>query len=160
MSRLMSLIVLAALILATAGCASMQTPKQKLFAGFPYRHDGFDFRKVWKASPSPDGLVVQGILKNVRFFRVEDVEITVSLLRNGDKVISEETDFLLGTFDNDEYINFSLLLKNAAASPGDLLHFRIKYRAIEGNGIYNWISDFTADAVTGVPIPNLEGSPS
>jgi hypothetical protein len=156
MSRFMTLMVLAAMFFSPIGCASLQAPKPKPFAGLPFRHNGFDFKKAWKATPSPQGVVVQGVLKNIRYLRVEEVEITVSIQRKGDKIIAEDTTFLLGVIDKDEYRDFALVLKNASAYPGDLIHFLIKYRAIDGGSTYGWTSDFTADAVTGVPIRKEE----
>jgi hypothetical protein len=150
MSRFMTLVVLAALFSGTTGCASDQAQRQKPFAGLPFRNNGYDFKKAWKASPSPQGLAIELVLKNIRYPRVEELEVNVSLLKKGDKVIAEETAFLPRIVATGEYCNFTILLKNVTAAPGDLLHFRISYSASEGSNAYKTVSDFTADAVTGV----------
>lgn len=161
MSRCITLMILAALFFAPAGCASLQAPQQKPFTGLPYRHNGHDFRQAWKATQSPEGLVIQGVLKNTRYSRVDDLEVSVSLLGNGDRIMAKETTLLSGTTSRDEYRDFGLLLKNVAASPGDRLQFLIRYLATDGGSIsFRWTSDFTADASTGVPILKAEEMPS
>jgi hypothetical protein len=155
MFRMMILAFLAALLLLPIGCASVPAEKQKPFAGFPFRHKGFDFKQAWKTSQSPQGLAVQGVLRNTRYARVEDVEIAVSLLKGRDKV-AEEIAFVPGTVENDQYCNFAVLLKNVTVSPGDRLQFSVSYRAVEGSNQFKWTSIFSANAISGVVIRKPE----
>jgi len=154
MSRLITMLILAALFLAPLGCASMQAPKAEPFAEFPFRHDGYDLKSAWRTSPSQQGLVVEVALKNERYVSVDELELQVSLLTQGSKVIVEERALLPGSLRNDEYGNLVVVLKNASASPGDRLHFRLQYSATDGSTGYKWMSDFTVDALTGVRIPD------
>lgn len=156
MFRLIILMLFVPLLFGTFGCATHHPPQQKPFAGFPFRHNGFDFKQAWKASPSPQGLTVEGALKNVRYFRVETLELTVSMLRNGEKVTRDERYFFSGGINKDEYRDFRLLLKDVTAVPGDLLQFAIRYNALDGTNNFGWTSDFTADVFTGVALQKPE----
>lgn len=156
MFRFVILMVVVPLLLALAGCSSLQTSQRKPFDGLPFRHNGQDLKKAWKASPSPKGLAIQGSLKNIRYFRMEDVEISVSLVKKDGTIFSGETIFLPGFIDKDGYRDFDLVLKNATASPGDLLQFIIKYSGLDGTSTLRWTSDFSADAVTGIPVRKAE----
>jgi len=156
MSRFIIMMLLVPLLFVQVGCAPLQTTQRKPFAGFPYRHNGFDFRKAWKASQSPQGLAVDGVLKNIRYFRVENLEITVSILRKGEKIFPEETYFFSGSIEREEYRDFALVLKNVTVVPGDLLQFIIRYNALDGTDAFRWTSDFTADPVTGIPVHKAE----
>lgn len=152
MSRLVTLLILAALFLAPLGCASVQAPKPEPFAEFPFRHDGYDLKSAWKTSPTQEGLAVEVALKNDRYVSVDELEVIVSLLTKRDEVIARESALLPGTLRDGEYGNLVVVLRKASASPGDKLNFRLKYSAIDGSTGYKWMSDFTVDAVTGVQI--------
>jgi hypothetical protein len=156
MFRFMTLMVLAALFLVPTGCASLHTQQQKPLTAFPFHHNSFDFRTAWCTAPSPQGLAVQGVLKNIRYPYVDDLEITVFLESKSNRIIADTTVFLAGVISKDEYHDFNVNLKNAYPASGNLLKFRIKYRAHDGNSIFSWVSDFTVDAITGALIPKEE----
>jgi hypothetical protein len=152
MSRFLVRLLLAALLIAAAGCASTQTAKYQPFTGYPFRHNGFDVKQAWKTTPTPRGLAVEGVLKNVRYPYMEDVELTVSLVRDRSKVIAQDSFFVRGTLGNDQYCNFATLLKEVTVAAGDQLRFSIAYRAVEGSSQLRWTGEFAADATTGVAI--------
>lgn len=156
MSRFITFMLFVPLLFVMSGCASQQIPQRKSLAGFPFRHNGFDFKQAWKASPSPQGLTVEGALKNIKYFRVETLDMTVSVLRDGKKISPEETYFFSGSVYKDEYRDFSLVLKNVAPVPGDLLQFVISYNALDGATSFRWTSDFTADVFTGIATQKTE----
>jgi hypothetical protein len=159
MFRLLTMSIVAALLFALAGCASVQTPKPDRFSGLPFRHSAFDFKKAWKLSPSPQGLSVDMVLRNVRYLQVDDVEVQASLLRQG-KVVAQDTAYVHGSVAMDDFCKVQLLLPNASVSKGDLIYFRIQYRATEGNNSLNWTSDFSANAISGVPVRKKDEIPS
>lgn len=136
-------------------------PPTQQFATYPFRYDSFDFKIAWKTSPTPQGTVVEGIMKNVRYTQVEDLEVTVSVLNQDKKRLASATAFLIPRpFNLEEYRDFSLMLKDVALGRGDLLHFLIQYRAIDASkSTLKWVTTFTVDALTGAAIiPPEEGS--
>ena len=120
-------------------------------ADLPYRHSAFDFKYAWKAAPLGQGVVIDGVVKNVRFFNVEGAVLTVSLLNGEKKVLANATALPIPQqIRMDEVRPFDLVLKGVTLSPGDRLRFLISYRAADGrNGIGFWMSSFTVDATTG-----------
>lgn len=160
MSRFMIFMVLVSLLLVQVGCASVQTRRPKPFAAFPYRHNGFDFKQAWKASQTPEGLAVDGVLKNIRYFRVENLQVSVSVHRKQRQVSPEETYFISGNMEREEYRDFGVMLKQVTVAPGDQLHFVISYNALDGSTPFGWTSEFTADALTGVAVLKPEETSS
>ena len=129
-------------------------PSQRTFAAYPHRHDGFDFKVAWKTTQVPQGVALEGVMQNVRYSQVADLQVTVSLLDARKKVLAEATTFPIPpSFNLDEYRDFGLMLKNVTLSPGDLLHFRLLYQAVddETSGL-RWLTNFTVDPFTGAAI--------
>ncbi len=117
----------------------------------PYRHSAFDFKYAWKAAPLGQGMAIEGLVKNIRYFNVEGAVLTVSLLNGERKVLAEATTFPIPQqIRMDEVRPFDMVLKGAAPNPGDRLRFLISYRAFDGrDGVGFWMSSFTVDATTG-----------
>lgn len=149
---------LLAFLMALTACAAMPVAQQKPFAAFPFHHNAFDFKVGWKIFPTEQGLLVDGIMKNVRYSQVDDLEVTVSVLNKGNKVLAEATAFPIPRPINlDEYRSFDLLLKKVILTQGDVLHFLIQYRAVDDErSSFKWISSFSVEALTGVPIVKPE----
>jgi hypothetical protein len=149
---------LLAILMALTACAAMPAAQQKPFAAFPFRHNAFDFKIAWKTSPTEQGILVDGIMKNVRYSQVDDLEVTVSVLNKGNKVLAESTTFTVPRpITMDEYRSFDLLLKKVVLTQGDVLHFLIKYRVVDDvRSSFNWVSSFSVEALTGVPIVKTE----
>ncbi|HBA89402.1 MAG TPA: hypothetical protein DCZ75_15885 [Geobacter sp.] len=152
MSRILAVVILAALFLAPTGCASLQTQQQEPFAGYPSQIDRFDFKVAWRTSKTKEGLAVDVVLKNVRYLLVNDMTLEVSLQGKGQKVLSKGSDYRLQDLRDGEYANLHVFLKDASVSSGDQLHFQIRYNGIEGSVAHNIVSDFTVNAITGVII--------
>ncbi len=155
MSRFMDLMLIVLLLLVQVGCASMPVEKPKPLAEFPHRHNSFDYKQAWKATQTSQGIVVEGVLKNIRYNRMDNLEIAVSVQRDGKQISSEES-YSLGSLDREEYRDFDVLLKQVTMAPGDLMQFIIKYNGLDGTTTFKWISDFKADAFTGVAVQKPE----
>jgi hypothetical protein len=144
-------VVLVALLTAFAGCASLSAVRKNPFHGYPFRHDDFDFRYAWKTTPAGQGIVVDGILMNVRYYQVDNMQLWVKVLNKEKKVIAERsTLFLPLPVDSYDYRPFSVKLDNVALSAGDMLKFTILYRVNDDyKSSSSWLSSFTVDAITG-----------
>jgi hypothetical protein len=152
MSSLIKMMVLVVLFFAPLGCASLQSASDNPLEELPFHYDHFDFKTGWKAYPTPNGMAVEVLLKNERYLSVEEMDLTVSLLRQGEQVVAQETVFFPGSIRNAGYGSFVVVLKNQTAIPGDRLRFLVRYSATEGSSASKWMSSFTADLLTGTVI--------
>jgi hypothetical protein len=144
LSRLAVLLV--ALVSLTACAGHRPSPA----AGYNFIHRDFDFRYAWNTAQTEKGVSIDGLIKNVRSPRVEQVEIDVSLLNKSRQVLAKSTTFLpTQAFEMDEYRRFGVQLKDAKISGGDLLQFLVHYTVAEGQSSFSWTSSFTVDAITG-----------
>ena len=148
--KVATLVMLGMLTTAPALHAAGMSP----VAGLPYRHSDFDFKYAWKTSPLGQGVAIDGLFKNVRYYKVEGMVLTVSLLNSDKKVLADATTFpipqRISMYDTRP---FDVVLKNVTLSPGDRLRFLIHYRATDGlDGTGFWMSSFTVDAATGAAL--------
>jgi hypothetical protein len=146
--------MIAAMILSLVSCGSLQSAHQSPAADFPFRHGAFDLKVAWRTSPIDKNLFIDGLVKNVRYLQIEDVELTVSVINGGNKVVASNRTFLVPSPINmDHSAPFGLKLSNVTLSRGDILRFLIKYRANDGGpGTFEWLSSFKVDALSGAAI--------
>jgi len=146
MFRLFRFLVILGLV-ALFGCAHQV--QQDRPEEFPNRANRFDIRFAWGTQPAGDAIEVRGIATNVRFDYVEDLQLQLSLLDAGGRVIAKDTFFFIPSqIPRDASAPFAITLKGAA-SPGEKLQFLYQYRVVEGNDTFTWNSRFIADAATG-----------
>jgi hypothetical protein len=121
---------------------------------YPYRHEAFDLKVAWKTAPTPLGTRVEGMLQNVRYLQIRDVEVTVLLLDPTKRELAKSRSFTAPNYIyQDERASFDLSLPNVAPRKGDLLQFIINYYAVEDNeNSLVWVTSFTVDALTGVQV--------
>ena len=145
--RVLSLVMLCLLTAVPELHAAATSP----VAALPYRYSAFDFKYAWKTAPLGEGIAIDGLLKNVRYFNVDGAVLSLSLLRGEKKVLAEATALPIPQqIRMDEVRPFDLVLKGVTVSPGDRLRFLVLYRATDGvDGVGLWVSSFTVDATTG-----------
>lgn len=143
-------LVLAVLALLPA-CAT--APKPNPAAGYSFIHREFDLHWAWSTKQVGQDLQVDGLLKNVRYPRVESLEVNVALLDKSRKTIARGTSFPVPQpIDVDDYRPFDVVLKNARISEGDLLQFVVNYVGSAATSSVSWTSSFTLNARTGQPV--------
>jgi len=151
MAILTKMLTVLTLLLVMAGCGLQPYVKTDTAAGYPNRHKEFDYRYAWKAATTDHGVAIEGVMKNVRYPFIDSIILKVELLDKDGKVRAVESDFPMPqlTREGDESY-FSLLLKGVKPAAGDSFRFTVHYTGNEGNDQkINWISIFTADALTG-----------
>lgn len=123
-------------------------------SGYPNRHADFDYRYAWKASTTDDGILIDGIMKNVRYAFIDSIILTVELLDGDGTRRAVESDFPMPQLTREGDVSqFGLLLKGARPAAGDRYRFTVHYTGSEGNDErIDWISIFTADALSGAVI--------
>lgn len=151
MLSLMRIVTCAVLLVGMVMALPVLAVETDPVAAFPYRYASFDVKVAWNTDLSGDKLIVNGLIKNIRYAQIEDIDVTVSLLDNDGKVIAVggalPIPIALKSYD---YESFSAPLKGGGLRPGSKLQFVIRYRVNEGDqDNYTWMSSFTADAATG-----------
>lgn len=149
------MLAILASMLVMAACGAHQYVRNTSVAGYPYRYDDFDYRYAWKTAVTDHGVVIDGVMKNVRYAYIDSVHLTVSALGKDGKIVAKESTFPMPQQTReDDVIHFSLMLKDIKPAPGDLFQFLVHYTGNEGSnhsGI-DWISSFKVDALTGAVI--------
>jgi hypothetical protein len=151
MMRMMRNLTLVSLFILSASSVLHAAAQQNPAAGFPYRHSDFDYKIAWKTTQTNDVVVIDGILKNVRYPNIELVELTVFLQGPDGKVRARATALPFPQQSKmDEVATFSVKVNKVVLNPGDTLKFLIHYSGTEGGGGgFDWHSSFAADALTG-----------
>lgn len=150
MKILVKIAAVLAVVVSLSACATEEVAKRSPAAGYSFIYKDYDLRYAWKTSASDEGLRVEGLIKNVRFARVERLEVRVALLDKSRKELAEAVAFPLPQpIEMDDFGSFVVLLKGKKPAPGDLLRFIVNYTASAGQSSYSWTSNFTVDAATG-----------
>jgi len=90
------------------------------------------------------------VIKNVRYTRVENLEIQVAVLDRNRVVLGEAVARPLPQpIDLDDYREFEVLVKGVKPAPGLLVRYQVNYLASSGQSSYPWSSSFLLDAATG-----------
>jgi hypothetical protein len=154
MANTVRMILMSVMMPGLVACGSLQSAQQSPVAEYPFRHSAFDQKVAWKTSLIDRNLVINGLLKNVRYLQIDDVELTVSVIDKDNKTLARNrTLFLPVPIKMDDYVPFGLTVENVTLTRGDVLSFLIKYRAYDGDSSsFTWLSSFKTDALTGATI--------
>jgi len=146
-----------AVVMSLTGCAASLTAKPSPTANFSFIHKASDLHYAWNAKQNDQGVLVNGLVKNVEYPRVEGLEIKVSLLDKAHKVISEAVSFTVPySIQVNDYTSFGVQLHKAKLSEGDQLLFLSRYNAVAGQSSFSWFSSFTVNAITGEVVGRRE----
>jgi hypothetical protein len=150
MAKRIAVFALAALL--TAGCATYHDTSRERLQALPQHYSQFDLVMGWETKLVNGKTVVDGVVKNVRYAAMYDLEIWVAVLDPRGKEKSRSVSYLIPRQLNlDESADFSVKLPVAVA-PGTRLRFTYRYRGSEGGeGIgsglergTNWMQSFEA----------------
>jgi hypothetical protein len=145
-------LILAVTALLLAGCASYPDTTKQRMESLPQHYSQFDLVIGWETKVQGGKTLIDGIVKNVRYAYMYDLEIWVGVLDPSGKVHSRAVGFVIPRQLNyDQLANFSVELP-VAVEPGSRLRFTYQYRGSEGgddgNGGMergpNWLQSFDA----------------
>ncbi|BCS54216.1 hypothetical protein [Geobacter sp. SVR] len=153
--RIITILLMLAMF-ALQACSTQYVVQRDLGA-YPFNHRDFDYHVAWKTSQPGDGVVIDGLLRNVRYASIDEIEVTVDLVAPDGKDRSHATVFPVPQYSRqDDVVPFGLKLPNVAAmSQGDTLRFMLHYRGSDGGGDDNgieWRSVFTVNAMSGAEV--------
>jgi hypothetical protein len=145
------------LLTMLCGFSSVSDRLKDQLRSMPQQYEQFDLKLGWNVSSEKDTMLVAGVIQNVRYAFMEDVEIWVSALDADGKVVARAADFVLPRrLTRDEPAAFAVKLPKAAGSV-TTLQFTYKYEGSDGGGndgdAIKWMQSFEAKLPAGMYIP-------
>lgn len=129
MVRLILMLAMTALI---GACAYHHDIRRERIETLSERYSQFDLVLAWETRVVGKDTLVEGVVKNVRFHSMTDLEIWVAVLDPAGKVAARAVSFVIPQqLSMDETAEFSLKLP-IAVHAGTKLRFTYKYRGHEG----------------------------
>ncbi|MBJ6725416.1 FxLYD domain-containing protein [Geomesophilobacter sediminis] len=120
------------LLLFLGGCAVGPNPNDVALGNLPQHYRHFDAELAWGVRDTPSGAVVDGVIKNVRYAYLTNIEVYVALLDQQGKEASRSVGYVVPVqLPMDQSASFSVKLKRAAP-PGSRLRFTYVYYFNEG----------------------------
>ena len=144
MKRTICMVIL--MISLLAGCATYPDTDRVRLESLPQRYSQFDLVMGWETRVQSGETVLDGVVRNVRYYMMRDLEIWVALLDERGKVVARGMTFIIPSdLGMDKSAPFTVILK-VAVDPGDRLRFTYKYRGSDGgNGMergLDWMQSF------------------
>lgn len=154
MSYISKAVALLAAVLLIGGCGVPSYVQPTNISEYPHRYADFDYKYAWKTVRTDQGLMINGVMKNVRYPYIDSVDLTVFVRNRDDRVFARATTFPSPQQSRQgDVINFGLLIKGVKPVPGDVIEFLVHYKGSEGNDdALDWHNSFKADALTGAII--------
>ena len=132
MRRLLMVLLMMSTLLSA--CASYPDLRGQRLESLPQHYKQFDLVMGWEVKPTDRGAVVQGVVKNLRYFVMRGLEIWVVRLDHNGKELSRSVTFIIpNDLGLDESADFTVKLP-APVTAGDRLRFTYNYFGIEGGG--------------------------
>jgi hypothetical protein len=123
--------LLAAILVLLNGCATYRNDSHERMQTLPHHYAQFDAKLAWEVKPVDGATVVNGVVRNIRYHEMTDLEIWVYVLDADGKEVQRAVDFVYMLKEN-ESAPFALKIKPAAS--GTKLRFMYRYIGHEGGG--------------------------
>lgn len=157
MLYLLKVLAILASLFVMAGCGAHSYTYMKYtdVAEYPNRYAAFDYKYAWKTGNTDHGILIEGLLKNVRYTYIDSVLMTVNVLDKDGKIVAKASDFPMPQRSAVGDVSFfSLMLRGVKPAPGDIFEFKVHYKGSDGgdhSGV-DWHSSFKVDAMTGAAL--------
>jgi hypothetical protein len=148
--------MLATIAALLGACSTYRDTRRDRLQALPQRYSQFDVVMAWETRVVGDKTLVEGVVKNVRYPSMYDLEIWVALLDPAGKVTARAVSFVIpDQLRQDDIAEFTVKLPVPVA-PGTRLRFTYKYRGSEGGdhaggllrgdfeSTFNWMQTFDA----------------
>jgi len=122
---------IAILLLLMGGCATYRSDNLDRMQTLPQHYEQFDLKLAWEVKPLDDSTVIDGVVKNIRYFEMNELEIWALSLDAEGKVVHRAADFIYRLKEN-EVASFTLKIPRLAS--GSKLRFMYHYIGIDGGG--------------------------
>jgi hypothetical protein len=142
-----SILIIAVAVLT--GFTSVTSSLRTQMAQLPHHYSQFDAKLGWEVTSGTAGMTINGIFQNVRYARMENIEIWASLRDSKGKVVAQAVDYLIpGRLERDDLARFHISLPGTAHMDGTLI-FTYRYIGEDGGeetggGDNYWMQSFEA----------------
>lgn len=130
-------------LVALNGCATYRNNDLERMQTLPQNYSQFDVRIAWEVKAVDNSTIIDGIIKNIRYYEMDELEIWVWSLDDHGKEIYRSSAFVYKLKEN-ETAPFTVKLPIAA--PGTKLQFLYRYIGNDGgseaNGAVRWSQSF------------------
>ncbi|GFO68130.1 hypothetical protein GMLC_17090 [Geomonas limicola] len=149
--RLGVAMIMAVLVGACATANYPDVSRQRM-ASLPEHYTQFDLQLAWSTRSVADHTVVEGIVRNVRWAHLYDLEIWVAILGPDGKEAARSVSYVIPRqLDQDRAAPFSVQLSRPAPA-GSKLRFTYRYRGSDGGDEFResgaggmlWVQSFEA----------------
>jgi PBP1b-binding outer membrane lipoprotein LpoB len=145
------ILMLAVAVLLIAGCATYPDTSKQRMESLPQHYSQFDLVMGWDTKAVDGKTVIEGIVKNVRYAYMYDLEIRVAVMDARGKAHDQGVDFVIPRqLAMDQMAEFSVKLP-VAVEPGTKLRFTYLYRGSDAGDSdggmerpLNWMQSFEA----------------
>jgi hypothetical protein len=142
------LILLLGIVFGTCGFDSVSDQMRARLESLPQHYSNFDVKMAWEVKAIGGNTVISGVIRNVRYAIMEDIEIWVTLLdANGKTTVHRGVDYVVPKrLDLNDIAAFSVELPAVAPHDAKLV-FTYKYNVSDGGGDEggsggNWMQSF------------------
>ena len=140
------LIFISLILLLVGGCATYRNDLPDRLLALPQHYDQFDAKLAWDVKAVGGSTEINGVIKNIRYYEMEDLEIRVWSLDAGGKPTHQAVDFVYSLKEN-ETGHFTLKIPRATS--GTKLRFMYRYVGNEGGsdsgGSLSWRQSFESE---------------
>jgi hypothetical protein len=141
--RLKSMLIIMIMLMA-GGCATYRNDSLEKMKTLPQHYEQFDVKMAWKVTSSQGSTVIDGVVKNIRYFEMSQLEVRVLSLDNKGNEVHRAVDFV-NTLRENEAGAFSI--KFPLLASGSRLRFLYSYIGSDGGGEFSavaWMQSFEA----------------
>lgn len=125
------LLLLALFMALSAGCATYRDDTSVRMATLPMQYDQFDIKLAWDITATGDSTVINGVVKNIRYYEMDELEIRVVPLDSKGREGAGAVDFIYRLREN-EAAAFMLAIPRVMS--GSTLRFFYRYVGSDGGG--------------------------
>jgi hypothetical protein len=132
----------ALMLVAVGGCATYRDVNHEKLSSFSQHYEQFDLKMAWNVKAEGDKTILDGVITNVRYNRIYDLELRVAALDNEGKTAAHSI-FTMNELKRDDTVPFSTIVA-MPATPGTKLRFTYRYKSSDGGGMSgeDWMQSF------------------
>ena len=129
-----------------AGFGSVSDQMKSRMAQMPQHYSQFDVKIGWAVTGGNSATTINGIIENVRYATMEDIEVWASLVDAKGKLIARSVNYIIpNRLDRDDFAPFTIILPAVAPTDAKLI-FTYKYVGSDGGGhdadATSWMQSF------------------
>lgn len=146
---MLRILLLCALVLTQlSGCATFFNNNAQRLQTLPQHYDQFDAKLAWEIRTDKTSTVIDGVVKNIRYYQMNQLEIWVSTIDQRGKEQYRSVAFVNSLKEN-ELGQFTVTLP--AVAKGTKLQFLYRYVGHEGGGDSGNAGGWSQSFVSEVP---------